>query len=144
MKSQANQQKIYFLGIGGIAMANLACLLKSKGYLVSGSDLDTFGPSAVLLKKHGINYFKDHTPNHLKKFKPDITVIGNAIQRGNPSLEHILNNQLPYCSMPEIIKTELLQNRKSIVITGTSGKTTTTALLAWILHKAGLKPTALI
>lgn len=138
------KKKLYFLGIGGIAMANLACLLKSKGYSVSGSDLDTFGPSAILLKAHGINYFKNHNPENIKKFKPNITVIGNAIQRGNPSLEYILNNRLPYCSMPEIIKNELLRNKKSIVITGTSGKTTTTAILAWILFKAGLKPTALI
>ncbi len=138
------KKKIYFLGIGGIAMANLACLLKQKGYLVSGSDIDTFGPSAVLLKKNGINYFKDHNPDYLKKFKPDITVIGNAIQRGNPSLEYILNNRLPYCSMPEIIKTEILNDKKSIVVSGTSGKTTTTAILTWILQSAGLKPTALI
>src|SRR3989344_4800404 len=138
------KKKVYFLGIGGIAMANLACLLKSKGYLVSGSDLDTFGPSVVLLKKHGINYFKAHHPNHIKKFRPDMVVIGNAMSRGNPSLEYVLNNQIPYCSMPEIIKTELLSGRKPIVITGTSGKTTTTALLTWILYKAGLKPTALV
>ncbi|MDO8496296.1 MAG: Mur ligase family protein [bacterium] len=138
------KRKVYFLGIGGIAMANLACLLKIRGYLVSGSDLDTFGPSAVLLKKHGINYFKDHNPSHIKKFKPDIVVIGNAMSRGNPSLEYVLNNRLPYCSMPEIIKTELLSGRKPIVITGTSGKTTTTALLAWILHKAELESTALV
>ena len=137
-------RKIYFLGIGGIAMANLACLLKKKGYLVSGSDIDTFGPSAELLKTHKISYFKDHNPSHIKLFKPDITVIGNAIQRGNPSLEYVLNNRLLYCSMPEIIKTQLLLNKKPIVITGTSGKTTTTALATWILYKAGLKPTALV
>jgi len=125
-------------------MANLACLLKKTEYLVSGSDLDTFGPSAILLKKHEIKYFKDHNPSHVQKFKPDMVVIGNAIQRGNPSLEYVLNNQLPYCSMPEIIKIKLLQNKKPIVIAGTSGKTTTTALVAWILQKAGLKPTALI
>src|SRR3989344_423261 len=138
------KKKIYFLGIGGIAMANLACLLKKRGYLIYGSDLDTFGPSAELLKTHAIHYFKDHNPNHIKNFKPDITVIGNAIQRDNPSLEYILNKRLPYCSMPEIIKTELLPNKKPIVITGTSGKTTTTALTAWILKEAGLKPTALV
>ncbi len=138
------KEKIYLIGIGGIAMANLACLLKKTGYLVSGSDLDTFGPSAVLLKKHEITYFKDHNHIHIKKFKPDIVVIGNAIQRGNPSLEYVLNDQLPYCSMPEIIKAKLLRNKTPIVITGTSGKTTTTALLAWILQEAGLKPTALV
>ncbi len=137
-------KKIYFLGIGGIAMANVACLLKTKGYLISGSDLDTFGPSAILLKQAGINYFKDHSDNHIKKFKPYMVVIGNAMSRGNPSLEYVLNNRIPYCSMPEIIKTELLSNKKPIVITGTSGKTTTTALLAWILYKTGLKPTALV
>ena len=137
-------RKVYLIGIGGIAMANLACLLKKQGYLVSGSDLDTFGPSAVLLKTHGIDYFKDHNPNHIKKFKPDITVIGNAIQRGNPSLEYILNKRLPYCSMPEIIKKEVIGEKISIVIAGTSGKTTTAAIIAWILHKSGLKPSALI
>ncbi|MDP3792466.1 MAG: Mur ligase family protein [bacterium] len=137
-------KKIYLLGIGGIAMANLACIFKKKGYLVSGSDLDTFGPSAILLKKHNINYFRNHNPNHIKKFKPDLVVIGNAIQRGNPGLEYVLNERIPYQSMPEIIKTELLKNKKPIVITGTSGKTTTTALVTWILHKAELKPTALI
>ncbi len=132
-------------------MANLACLLKilptgrqGRKFLVSGSDLDIFGPSAVLLKKHGINYYKNHNPSHIKKFKPDMVVIGNAMSRGNPSLEYILNKRVPYCSMPEIIKTELLFGRKPIVITGTSGKTTTTALLTWILHKTGLKPTALV
>ncbi|MDP3696898.1 MAG: Mur ligase family protein [Candidatus Taylorbacteria bacterium] len=136
--------RVYFLGIGGIAMANLACLLKKRGYLVSGSDLDTFGPSALLLKKYGITYFKNHSENNIKKFKPDVAVIGNAIKRGNPSLEHVLNHQIPYRSMPEVIKEKLIKTRKSIVITGTSGKTTTTALVAWILQKAGLKPTALI
>ena len=125
-------------------MANLACLLKQKDFLVSGSDLDTFGPSAELLKKHKINYFKDHDPNHIKKFKPDITVVGNAIKRGNQGLEYILDNQIAHCSMPEIIKTEIIRDKKSIVITGTSGKTTTTALIALVLYKAGLKPTALI
>ena len=138
------KKKVYLLGIGGIAMANLACLLKRQGYLISGSDLDTFGPSAELLKKNNINYFKDHNPSHIKKFKPKITVIGNAIQRGNPSLEYILNSRLPYCSMPEIIRDKLIGSKKSIVIAGTSGKTTTSSLIAWILYKCGLKPTALI
>lgn len=125
-------------------MANLACLLKKMGYLVCGSDLDTFGPSVELLKRHEIKYFKDHSPIHIKKFKPDIVVIGNAMQRGNPGLEHVLNKQLAYCSMPELIKTKLLRNRKSIVVAGTSGKTTTTAILSWILKEARLKPSALI
>lgn len=137
-------KRVYLIGIGGIAMANLACVLKKKGYIISGSDIGIFGPSAVLLKTNKINYFKDHDPNHIKKFKPDIIVIGNAIKRGNSSLEHVITNNIPYCSMPEIIKTELLKNKKSIVITGTSGKTTTTALVAWILYKSGFKPTALI
>lgn len=125
-------------------MANLACLLKEAGYSISGSDLDTFGPSVVLLKKHGVKYFKDHNPSHIQKFKPDMVVIGNAIQRGNPALEYVLNNQIPYCSMPEIIKKEVLKNKKPIVVAGTSGKTTTTSLLAWILKSAGLNPSALV
>lgn len=138
------KNKYYFLGIGGIAMANLACLLKKRGHLISGSDLDTFGPSAVLLKKHGIKYFKNHSPLHIKKLKPDAVIIGNAIQRGNPALEYILNKQVPYCSMPEVIKEELIRGKRSIVVAGTSGKTTTAAILAWILKRAGLRPTALV
>lgn len=125
-------------------MSNLACLLKKRGYLVSGSDLDTFGPSALLLEKHKIRYFKNHNPKNIQAFKPDMVVIGNAIKRGNPSLEYVLNKQIPYCSMPEIIKEEIIKNKKSIVVAGTSGKTTTTALLAWIFKESGLKPAALV
>jgi len=125
-------------------MANLACLFKKQGHVISGSDLDTFGPSAVLLKKHGIKYFKNHSPLHIKKFKPDAIIIGNAIQRGNPALEYVLNKQIPYCSMPEVIKERLIRGKRPIVVAGTSGKTTTAAILVWILKIAGLKPTALI
>ena len=138
------RKKIYLLGIGGIAMANLACLLKKRGFDIYGSDIDTFGPSAELLKKSKIKYFKDHDPDHIKKFRPNTVVIGNAIKRGNPALEYILAENIPYRSMPETIKEEVIKKNKSIVITGTSGKTTTTALTAWILNKAGLKPSALI
>lgn len=137
-------KKVYLLGIGGIAMANLACFFKKQSYLVSGSDLDTFGPSAILLKKHNIRYFKDHSPTHIRKFGPDVVIIGNATQRGNPALEYLLNNQIPYCSMPEIIRREILKDKKPIVVAGTSGKTTTAALLAWILKEAGLEPSALV
>jgi len=125
-------------------MSNLACFLKKRGHWVSGSDLGTFGPSAELLKKHRIEYFKDHSPSYIKKFKPNIVVIGNAIKKDNPTLEYILKNRLLYCSMPEMIKIEIIKDKRSIVVTGTSGKTTTASLIAWILYKAGLKPTALV
>jgi UDP-N-acetylmuramate: L-alanyl-gamma-D-glutamyl-meso-diaminopimelate ligase len=137
-------KKVYLIGIGGIAMANLACLLKKKGFLVSGSDIGTFGPSAKLLKDHKIEYLDNHGPSHIIKFKPDLVITGNAIQRGNSSLEYVLNEKIPYCSMPEAIKNLLLRGKVSIVVAGTSGKTTTTSILAWILEDAGLKPTALI
>ena len=125
-------------------MSNLACLLKARRYFISGSDIDTFGPSAELLKQHNINYFKDHNSDHIKKFKPDMVIIGNAMKRGNQGLEYILNERILYKSMPEAIRESVIDNKKSIVVAGTSGKTTVTALIAWILHKANLKPTALV
>ena len=131
------------LGIGGIAMANLAGLLKQKGYNVSGSDSGVFDPSASTLKNLKIPYFNSYKSANLKKFKPDIVVIGNAISRGNEELEYILNEQIPYESMPETLKNKFVDGKKSIVITGTSGKTTTTALIAWILHFNKLSPTFL-
>lgn len=138
------KKRIYFLGIGGIAMANLACLISRRGYTVSGADSDIFGPSAVLLKENEIKYFENYASKNIKKFKPDLVVVGNAILRGNSELEFVLNNQVPYKSMPELIKDELLLNKKPIVVAGTSGKTTTAALVAWILKESGFRPTALV
>ena len=125
-------------------MTGLAGLLKQKGYQVSGSDSGVFEPSASTLKKLKIPYFKSYKAENTKKFKPDIVVIGNAISRGNEELEYVLDNGLMYKSMPETIRAEFVQDKKSIVITGTNGKTTTASLVSWILHYNKFAPTILV
>src|SRR3989338_11258879 len=148
----AKTKKYYLLGIGGIAMVNLAGLLKEKGHIVSGSDLGVFGPSALILKNLKIPYFNSYKASNVKSYKPDAVVIGNAISRGNEELEWVLESGTVYKSMPETIREELVQGRtstrlsskKAIVVTGTSGKTTTAALISWILHRNKLAPTALV
>ena len=126
----AKTKKYYLLGIGGIAMVNLAGLLKEKGHIVSGSDLGVFGPSALILKNLKIPYFNSYKASNVKSYKPDAVVIGNAISRGNEELEWVLESGTVYKSMPETIREELVQGRtstrlsskKAIVVTGTSGK----------------------
>lgn len=137
-------KKIYLLGIGGIAMANLAGLLKSRGYLISGSDSGIFGPAEKILKNLKIKYFNDYERVHIQNFEPDLVVIGNSISRGNDELEYILDKGMCYKSMPEVIEEEFIRGKKAIVIAGSGGKTTTTALIAWILQYNKLQPSALI
>ncbi|MEK7560305.1 MAG: Mur ligase family protein [Patescibacteria group bacterium] len=143
-------KKYYFLGIGGIAMGTLAGMLKDKGHVVAGSDKsEIYPPMSDMLKQRKIKVFSPYNKFHLKQFKPDIVVVGNTIKRGNPELEYIISNGLVYRSLPDVLKEEIIENGPStslgvnklpIVITGTHGKTTTTALIGWILEYAGLDP----
>lgn len=135
--------RYYFLGIAGTAMASLAVLLKQKGHQVWGSDLGIYPPMSEYLKQHDIEVLQGYDVEHLKR-PFDQAVIGNAMSRGNPEVEAILNKQLPFISMPEVIRDEFVRNHKTIVITGTHGKTTTTALMSWILQVAGKSPGFLI
>lgn len=138
------KKRYYLIGIGGIAMSNLACFLKEKGHTVAGSDIGTFEPALSLLRNGGIRFWPRHMVPKLKRFRPDTVIVGNAIVRGNVLLEYVLNENIPYLSLPEVIRDEVIAENKAIVITGTSGKTTTTALTSWILHHAGLRPSAFI
>lgn len=135
--------RYYFLGIAGTAMASLAALLKQKGHEVWGSDRGIYPPMSDFLAEHQIPLWEGFSEDHLTK-PFDMVVIGNALSRGNAEVEAILNRRLPFTSLPELIRREFVNQRQNIVITGTHGKTTTTALMCWVLEAAGLSPTFII
>jgi UDP-N-acetylmuramate: L-alanyl-gamma-D-glutamyl-meso-diaminopimelate ligase len=134
---------VHVIGIGGSAMAPLAGMLRERGYRVTGSDSGVYPPASTLLEKLGISFFHSFDAVHLTP-APDLVVVGNIIARGNPELEEVLDRKIPYRSMPEILEEVFLPGRHSIVVSGTHGKTTTTAMLAWIFHTAGKRPNFLV
>jgi UDP-N-acetylmuramate: L-alanyl-gamma-D-glutamyl-meso-diaminopimelate ligase len=126
--------QIYFLGIGGTAMGNLAILLQTQGCEVYGSDQKIYQPMSDLLAEHNIVTHIGYSAQRLEKLKPDLVVIGNMIPRGNEEVEWLLDHKkIPYCSLPELIHQQIIGNRDAIVVAGTHGKTTTTTLLAYLL-----------
>lgn len=134
---------IHILGICGTFMGSLAVLAKELGFSVSGSDANVYPPMSTQLAEQGIALNEGFDPAHLQPH-PDLVVIGNAMSRGNPAVEYVLDQGLPYCSGPEWLAHYVLQNRWVLAVAGTHGKTTTSAMLAWILEYAGLKPGYLI
>jgi UDP-N-acetylmuramate: L-alanyl-gamma-D-glutamyl-meso-diaminopimelate ligase len=132
-------KRLHFLGICGTAMGAVAAALRDQGYSVTGSDEDIYPPMSTFLEEKGILLCKGYRPENLPA-EAELIVIGNAIRRGNPEVEAVLNRKLPYASLPEILKFFFLGGRHNLVVTGTHGKTTTTALLAWLLEAAGLAP----
>ena len=133
----------HLLGIGGTAMGSLAGLLTEAGHRVTGSDENVYEPMASLLRDRGIRYAEGYKPSNLEP-RPDLVVVGNAISRGNPELEYLLNAKIPYTSAAATIKEEFIRGRTSIAVAGTHGKTSTTSILAWVLEVAGLNPSFLI
>lgn len=133
-------KNIYFVGICGTGMASLAAMLKNVGHTVSGSDQDVYPPMSTFLADQNIPIFAGFDAERLARVTPDLVVIGNAISRGNPEVEYVLNAKLPYASMPAALSEFFIRGRYSCVVTGTHGKTTTTALLAWILEASGRQP----
>ena len=133
----------HLIGIGGTAMGSLAGMLIKAGHRVTGSDEAVYPPMSDELERLGISVFEGYRPENLDR-RPDVIVIGNAISRGNPELEHLLNEGLYYTSMPAVIQEEFLRGRHSIVVAGTHGKTTTTSLMAWAMDQAGQSPSFLI
>jgi UDP-N-acetylmuramate: L-alanyl-gamma-D-glutamyl-meso-diaminopimelate ligase len=136
-------KRVHIIGIGGSAMAPLAGMLREREYAVTGSDSGVYPPASTLLKDLGIPFFDTFDAEHLRE-APDLVVVGNIIARGNPELEEVLDRKIPYRSLPEILEEEFLPERHSIVVSGTHGKTTTTAMLAWIFETAGRKPNFLV
>ncbi len=139
----AEPKHFHFLGIGGTAMGAVASALRERGFVVTGSDENMYPPMSTFLEQHGVAVSKGYRPENLSK-EVDIVVIGNAISRGNPELEAVLRRKLYYLSLPETLKQFFLRGRHNLVVTGTHGKTTTTALLAWILTSAGINPSYMI
>src|SRR5215468_12794700 len=137
-------KKIYLIGICGTAMASLAGMLREKGYEVIGSDSDVYPPMSDFLDRLGIRVFKGYRAENLQEAKPDVVVIGNALSRGNPEIEYVLDSGIRYQSMAETVKELFIRGKNSIVVTGTHGKTTTTAMMAWLLDVAGRKPSFLV
>lgn len=134
---------IHILGIGGTFMAGLAILAKAKGHKVTGSDLPLFPPMSVQLANAGIDVLDGYDAKHLEP-RPDLVVIGNALTRGNPEVEAVLNKGLAFCSGPEWLYQEVLKNKWVIAVSGTHGKTSVTSLIAWILSANGFEPGYLI
>jgi UDP-N-acetylmuramate: L-alanyl-gamma-D-glutamyl-meso-diaminopimelate ligase len=136
-------ERIHFLGICGTAMGAVAAALSDLGYTVSGSDENVYPPMSSYLEAKGIKPLSGFRPENIPS-DVDLVVIGNAICRGNPEAEAVLDRKLRYRSLPETLKEFFLQDRSNIVVTGTHGKTTTTSLIAWIFREAGLAPGFLI
>jgi UDP-N-acetylmuramate: L-alanyl-gamma-D-glutamyl-meso-diaminopimelate ligase len=134
---------VHVIGIGGSAMAPLAGMLRESGYRVTGSDAGVYPPASTLLESQGISFFNSFDAAHMEP-APDLAVIGNIIARGNPELEEVLDKKIPYRSLPEILEEVFLPGKHSMVVSGTHGKTTTTAMLAWIFETAGKKPNFLV
>jgi UDP-N-acetylmuramate: L-alanyl-gamma-D-glutamyl-meso-diaminopimelate ligase len=135
--------RIHLIGICGTAMATLAALLKSRGHEVRGSDQNVYPPMSVFLEKQGIATLQGYRAEHITP-DLDLVVVGNAISRGNPELEEVLDRKIRYCSLPEAIRDNFLWGARSIVIAGTHGKTTTTSLTGWLLAYGGADPSVFI
>ncbi len=124
-------------------MGGIAALARHAGHVVTGSDQNVYPPMSTQLEALGIQLQSGYDPQHLQPH-PDLVVIGNALSRGNAAVEYVLNQQLPYCSGPRWLGEHFLKQRQTLAVAGTHGKTTTTAMLAWILESAGMDPGFLI
>jgi UDP-N-acetylmuramate: L-alanyl-gamma-D-glutamyl-meso-diaminopimelate ligase len=137
-------KSVHFVGIGGTAMASAAVAMQERGFHVTGSDQDViYPPMSTFLAARGIAVKAGYAEANLAHH-PDLVVIGNAISRGNPEAEAVLDRKLRYCSLPELLKECFIRGKRSLVVTGTHGKTTTASLLAWVFEHAGLNPSFLI
>ena len=139
MNELAPGSHIHLIAVCGVGMASLAGLLQSRGYRVTGSDQNVYPPMSTYLGEIGIEVLTGYSAEHLVP-RPDLVVIGNAISRGNPEAETVISQNLAYISFPQALGEFLIGSRRSLVIAGTHGKTTTSALAAWVLTAAGLDP----
>src|SRR6266436_4213510 len=138
-----DKKRIHLIGICGTAMASLAGMLKQRGLRVTGSDAAAYPPMSDFLGELGIPAAQPFDPRNLEP-RPDLVVVGNAISRGNAELEQVLDQRIPFCSLPQLLHEEFLRGKEVLVVAGTHGKTTTTSMLAWIFHTAGMQPSFLI
>jgi UDP-N-acetylmuramate: L-alanyl-gamma-D-glutamyl-meso-diaminopimelate ligase len=137
------QQHAHLIGICGTAMASVAGMLKQRGFRVTGSDAAAYPPMSDFLASLSITVSEPYAEANMKP-RPDLVVVGNAISRGNPELEHVLDERIPMRSLPQVLQEYFLRGRQPIVVAGTHGKTTTTSMLAWIFETASLHPSFLV
>src|SRR3954464_352889 len=133
--------RIYFMGVAGTAMGNAALLARAAGHEVLGADSGVYPPMSTVLAEAGIGLHEGYDAARLEKLAPNLVVIGNAMSRGNPEVEWLLDYRaLPFTSLPEFLADHILKGRRNLVIGGTHGKTTTTALTAFLLREASRDP----
>ncbi len=137
------RKHIHLIGICGTAMASLAGMLQERGFRVTGSDAAAYPPMSTFLESLGIPVAQPFAEANLT-LRPDLVVVGNVLSRGNVELERVLDERIPFCSLPQILHDEFLVGKDVLVVAGTHGKTTTTSMLAWIFETAGLQPSFLI
>ncbi|PHX94902.1 MAG: UDP-N-acetylmuramate:L-alanyl-gamma-D-glutamyl-meso-diaminopimelate ligase [Pedosphaera sp.] len=136
-------RSVHFVGICGTAMASVAAAMRDRGFTVTGSDANVYPPMSTFLAERKVEVIAGYSEQNLAH-KPDLVVIGNTHSRGNPEVEAVLDRKLRYCSLPELLKEFFIRGKRSIVVSGTHGKTTTTSLLTWVFESAGLNPSYLI
>jgi UDP-N-acetylmuramate: L-alanyl-gamma-D-glutamyl-meso-diaminopimelate ligase len=124
-------------------MGTVAAMLKARGHDVRGSDQNVYPPMSDFLRQQGVTLLEGYRPEHITA-DLDMIVIGNAISRGNPELEEVLDRKIRYCSLPEMIRDHFLWGSRSVVVAGTHGKTTTTSLAGWLLTHGGADPSVFI
>ncbi len=134
---------IHVIAVGGVAMATFAAMLKERGYRVTGSDQGVYPPMSDFLARAGIEVMQGYRPENLTP-APDLVIVGNAVSRTNPEVAALLESQIPYQSFPQALGDLFLEGKRSLVVAGTHGKTTSTSLLGWVLEKAGRQPSLLV
>lgn len=137
--SKHSPKHFHFIGICGTAMGSTALAFRALGNRITGSDNAVYPPMSTLLEANGIELFSGYKPENLPPHA-DLYIVGNAISRGNPELEELLNRKLSYTSLAEALQWEIIQGKRSFVVTGTHGKTTTSSMLAWLFESAGRNP----
>src|SRR5690606_36274005 len=135
--------RLHILGICGTCMGGIAALARELGHEVEGSDANVYPPMSTQLEAPGITLKQGYRAEHLEP-APDLVIVGNALSRGNPAIEHLLDARLPYVSGPQWLGETLLAQRRVLAVAGTHGKTTTTSLLASILESQGRAPGFLV
>ena len=138
-----NVSKIHLIAVCGTGMGALACMLKNLGFEVSGSDHNIYPPMSDFLQEQGIQIMEGFKAGHIRD-ELDLVVVGNAVTRDNPEVQKLMQAGLPFCSMPQALNRFIAGDKKTIVICGTHGKTTTSSILAWMLYQAGFDPSFMI
>ena len=134
----------HLIGICGTAMASLAGMLQARGHKVTGSDENVYPPMSTMLECLGIPVMQGYRPEHLPSPRPTASSSATRMSRGNAEVEETLNRRLVYRSQAEVVKEEFIRGRRSLVVAGTHGKTTTTSIATWVIERGGIDPSFLV